>query len=111
MQKIIPIFAALALAMPALAQKPAEPDKFAVYEFCSYRGRDARFIMLAARSLDSDSAAEMRAEIEADQTAQGPWRRAALADARSQAQYNPPLFGRKWEDRCIADPKAFGFKP
>lgn len=110
MHRIIPIIAALMLAMPALAQKPAEPDKFGALEFCALRGQEARFIFHSARA-GYEASRKHIAEIEADETERGVWRRAALKDARSQSLYNPALFGRKWEERCVADPKAFGFKP
>lgn len=111
MQKIIiTALALIAITSPASAQKPAEPDKFAALEFCALRGQEARFIFHSARA-GYEASRKHIAEIEADETERGAWRRAALKDARSQSLYNPALFGRKWEERCVADPKAFGFKP
>jgi hypothetical protein len=101
---LIMSLAPLALA----AQAPAEPDMLAVYKHCEFYGTMAR-MTLGMKRLGRDKE-EALATASGD-SAMDRALRAIIEDAYTQPSAMPVLaFQKKWEDRCVQSPRAFGFK-
>lgn len=103
---IASMIAAGLLITQAAAQPPKQFDSIAVFEHCAKIERDVRMHILAWQV--ETPKAELIASVKGD--------RAQIAIINDI--YDGPARGRtkneivrKWVDRCVADPVAFGYKP
>lgn len=103
---MIAISATMALAIPANAQPAKRYDSIAVFEHCA-KIENAVHLYILAWQVETPKA-ELVSKANGDRA-----RIAIINDI-----YDSPARGRtksdivrKWEQRCVADPEAFGFKP
>ena len=103
---IATMIAASVLMVQAGVQPPKQYDSFAVFEHCDNIGVWAtRYLGLRSAGMTRERALEIAGP--------DPAHIAIVKDAFTVMPRStfPEQFARKWVDRCVADPVAFGFKP